>query len=254
MPMKPEDAARARVATRAAAASFVEDLGHIRDVLSKPNLERGEVRRMSAILRRFVVDGDLPMIAAPRLGGGRLKFMVPDNNAFYRAQERARVNYSFFVSGGVGLFGLECRAALAVPGEFKDFPIDPLTIDSDARVELNIDSFLSQRIICVEGRWISRKLAIKHIANYASGVHSRTPDNPEEELAARARCYLSFGINDKAVANISVNVQALGGDVIEPDFDPNHIDCVLYEVFCSASFVVNSPSVIALEAEIQANG
>lgn len=241
-----------RAATREAAASLIEDLAHIRELLTKPNLERGEVRRMSAILRRFVVDGDLPMIAAARIG--KLTFKVPDNNAFYRLQERTRHPYSFFISGGVDLFTLRSRALFAMRGEHTDLPVDPSSFDAEARVFLNVDSFLAQRIICIEGQWISRRIAIKHIANYASGVHSKTPDSAEEELVARARSYASFGINEKSSSNIHINTSALVGDFKEPEFDPNAIDCVLYEVFCSASFVVNSPSVIELEAEILANG
>ncbi len=43
-------------ATKEAAAALVEDTAHMTDVLSQDNIPRGEIRRLSAIMRRLLVD------------------------------------------------------------------------------------------------------------------------------------------------------------------------------------------------------
>lgn len=83
MTLSPERQRQMLLDTREAAAAFVEDLAHIREALQRPSPSRGEIRRLSNVLRRILVDndGDIRRIAPPRVG--KIIFDVPDNNALY---------------------------------------------------------------------------------------------------------------------------------------------------------------------------
>ena len=52
---------------------------------------------------------------------------------------------------------------------------------------VRLDGFLSQKILCLGGEWVSRGAVIKYVANVASGVHSTVPEDPEHLLIARIR-------------------------------------------------------------------
>jgi hypothetical protein len=60
--------------TRGAAMALVEDLPHIREVVNRPDPDKGELRRLSNELRRLLIDngGDLRDVAAPRIGRFKL--------------------------------------------------------------------------------------------------------------------------------------------------------------------------------------
>jgi hypothetical protein len=167
------------VATREAAAALSEDMQHIREILNRIDPDRGEVRRLSSILRRLLIDngGDLRNISAPRIG--RLMFFAPDNKPVYKADKNRP--YAFFGSGGVQAFGIHLRAAAveaaARPQQLEEF-------DPKRFIPLQMDNFLSQHVLCLQGRWITRRDAIKYMANIASGVHSGAPKTEIEQTIA----------------------------------------------------------------------
>lgn len=243
MPM-PEDQRVARItATKEAAAALLEDLQHMREVLARDEHDRGEVRRMSALLRRIVLDGDLPAVAAPRMG--RLTLTAPDNKPVYKAEKLGP--YPLFQSGGAQVFGVWMRAAMvdraASARELEGF-------DPERTVELNIDSFLSQRVVCIEGRWITRKSVIKFAANVASGVHSGSPTDDDEQAIARLRRSVSYSLKGQA-AGISFDPGALTVSDAEFSYSPDNLDPVLVELLAAALFLTTSPGVVALEAAIR---
>jgi hypothetical protein len=58
---------RARItATRDVAWHMLDDLKHMREIIAKPVPTSGEVRRISNLVRRLLIDkgGDLPRVAA----------------------------------------------------------------------------------------------------------------------------------------------------------------------------------------------
>src|SRR5664279_1875092 len=74
-----EDKKAAIRATHDAAWAMVEDLQHMRALLSKRDPAPDDVRRISVELRRILIDsgGDLRKIAPPRIG--KVKLTAPDN-------------------------------------------------------------------------------------------------------------------------------------------------------------------------------
>jgi hypothetical protein len=97
--------------TREAGAAFVEDMKHVRDVVIRQDTSRADLRRLSGVLRRLLVERDIARIASPRLG--RRNFGVPDNSAFHKITDNP---FSFFGSGGANIFGVNARALVAFNG------------------------------------------------------------------------------------------------------------------------------------------
>src|SRR5262245_44431519 len=96
MAMTPEHRAKMLADTRDSAIAFFEDLGHLRELFDEDPVPRHEIRRLSAILRRWLVERDITTIGAQRCG--RLMFCEPDNKPVYKMSEKERV--LFFISGG----------------------------------------------------------------------------------------------------------------------------------------------------------
>ena len=139
MSISPETTARLLLATREAAAAFLEDMAHIRGVLAKQKQTPGEIRLLSGILRRLTVDNDLRSIAPPRIGA--ISLIAPDNTSVYHAARKQPL--SIFVSGGIKVFDCECRAI--VGGVGKDFMLDA-DFDRKRMTTLSLDGFLSQNV------------------------------------------------------------------------------------------------------------
>src|SRR4051812_12857499 len=92
-------------ATHEAAWDMLDELNHMRETISKPVPTSGDLRRMSNLLRRLLIDngGDLRKIVPPRLER-RLQLLAPHVQSFIKAQER---DPCWFASlGASGLFGL----------------------------------------------------------------------------------------------------------------------------------------------------
>lgn len=98
------------LASRGAAAAFIEDMPHVREVLNRPDPDRGEIRRMSNILRRLLIDngGDLRGVAAPRIGRSTLQ--SPDNAPILKLARNTPI--PFFQSAGASVFGVIFRAGM----------------------------------------------------------------------------------------------------------------------------------------------
>ena len=222
-PISPEERSRLILATKEAAAAFVEDMAHIRETLAKQDQLPGQLRHLSAILRRLLVDNDLRSIAPPRIGS--LSLLAPDNNPIYHAARKQRL--SIFASGGVTVFNCEFRAL--VGGVGQDFILDP-SIDRKALVAVSQDGFLSQKVLALNDEWATRRQIIKYVANKASGVHSTTSQDTDDILLSRIRAYLKFSAHGGG-AKIGVNYDAYARPTSPPFvWSPEAIDLVLVEL------------------------
>jgi hypothetical protein len=242
--------ARLLLATREAAAAFVEDMAYIREALGKADRTTpGEIRRLSAVLRRLLIDKDLRSIAPPRIGS--LSLLVPDNEPIYRAARRQKVR--IFESGGIHVFNNEIRAI--VTGQAGNLALDP-NFDKTRTVAVSLDGFLNQRVLAHNDEWATRGQVIKYIANSGSGVHSKptkvsSPPEAFEIVLSRLRTCLKYTKEGETGIKITVNWAAYGG-ANSSDFTwaPNSIDSVLVELLCSAHFLAISPNIHSLELSI----
>ena len=132
------------------------------------------------------------------------------------------------------------------------------TLNPDRKIELRLDNFLSQRILCYRGLWASRRAIIKHIANVGSGVHSSAPQTQEDTIIERMRgsCWYT-------VADGKVQVYVLpefGSDSAQITYSPNSdlpasftassLDPGLVEMLGTAQLLATSPDVVAMERVI----
>jgi hypothetical protein len=172
--MTPETRQQLLAATRTAAQAFAEDLTYFRDLLlNHMDITAAEIRRLSGEMRRILIDngGDLEKIASPRVG--RIRLHEPDNQLYY--VEDRKQPCAFFLSGGCAVLGVFFRAVTlneVTPGLVKT---PSMRQDADRTCEVRQDGFLSQKVICLNGQWATRRNVIKYVANVAHGVHTGSP-------------------------------------------------------------------------------
>jgi len=253
--------ARLLAETAPAAKALAEDLTHVREVLGRRATSKAEIRRLSAVIRRLLVDGDLMDVATPRLG--KLLVTAPDLNGWYENEKYAKV--LFFAAGGVSVFGAELHALAFLNAGQDQHKIERLRSAMSARseaagriVQMRLHNFLAQRVLCVNGHWVSRRVAIKHIANYGSGVHSKAPDNHDDKVCEYLRKCCTYHVEGEGV---KVHVMPhFGSDSapilfkVDPPWSANFptdvLDPVLLEVLAAGAFITASPEVQKLEAMI----
>jgi hypothetical protein len=242
MAISPENKARLLSATKEAAAAFVEDMAHIRELLAKNDWPSREIRHLSAVLRRLLVENDIRSIAPPRID--RMHFNAPDNNEFYHATKK---HFLFmFVSGGPPLFGYDCRALAMFKGK-KPHP-DLTELDKTLTISLPLDGFLNQKVIAFDNKWISRRQVIKYVANTASGVHSQTIQTDDERSITRMRRYMKVeALHGGLKLSLDDSIYDIGNYIPTFKWSSNTIDFVLYELISIAHFLVTSPDALELE-------
>jgi hypothetical protein len=251
-----------RKITLGAATAFVEDIEHIREVSRKLESSRGEIRRLSAVVRRLLIDGDLSVIAAPRIGKFTLR--APNRKDFYAIEKRARI--LFFASGGAPFYGVTFQGILlANAGPAKGNPEDQARqtlghlAPTSSQIDLKLANFLSQRVLCYMGNWVSRKEAIKYIANVYSGVHSRGPSDLSEENIAKLFDACTYSAVDgklkvhvlKELGADSAPIEYSAATPIPMTFPTDVLNPVLLEVLAAAMMVATSPDVLGLEKVIR---
>lgn len=244
-----EQIAKLKADTLYACGPFLEDMAYLRKLLPAEQHSPADIRRLSGILRRLLVERAIPIIAAPRVG--RIRIPEPDNKPIYRAAEREELE--FFLSGGATLYGATFRA-LAVwsinPARLR--PLVPIEgqIDPGAVVQVPADNFLNQKVLCLQRQWASRRDAIKYIANVASGVHAGEPDSDAERLVRRIRRCVTILPERKdgnISANIQVNMDAVAGADPPVVYNEHAFDPVLVEVLTAAHLLCESSDVKGLE-------
>lgn len=233
-----------RAETREAAAAFLEDLEYSREILAGTKHSPSQIRRLSAILRRLLVEQDLARVAAPRIG--RLLLATPDNEPIYHAEKNQP--YGFFSSGGAQVFGLRIRAMR----DERHVPIRKIeNFDGERVLYLGLDKFLAQRVLCLNGLWISRHATVKYVANVASGVHSGAAASREDAAMAHIRRCVRL-LRDGEDIRIWVDGAKLAVPIpTDFSYSPTSIDAVLFEVMSAAQFMIISPTVLELEKKVR---
>src|SRR5271169_4803361 len=99
-PLSQERRAALIGSSRKAAAALLDDIAYLREVIEKPT-DAAEVRRLSSVLRRLVIECDIQIVAAPRVG--KIMIPTPDNDRFYKLAKNHPLR--IFASGGTKIFG-----------------------------------------------------------------------------------------------------------------------------------------------------
>ena len=231
-------------ATKSAAAAFVSDIAYLRslsyDQFNTPDV----IRRSSAIVRRLLVEGDVRDIAAPRIG--RFLIMAMDLKNIWKAEGRRP--YKFFMAGGAHAFGVLIWCLHLEEQPARD--ISSLT-DYENKIPLNTDSFLNQRVICLNGSWANRRQIIKYVANVAHGVHSGIPEAAEDLLLARVRRSFDMSyINGKPQMNFDASAFIHSDQPFR--YAPDVLDVTLLELLSIINQLTSSPDCEELERIVEA--
>jgi len=237
-------------ATRELALALLEDIRHLRGVVTRPIPHQDELRRASATLRRLLIEGDLSKVAAPRIGKVVLRQF--SNEMFYRTH--AVRGYAFFANCGVDIGGVVFRG---ISVEQRELNADQVRIDytkqnavsPDTLEDVRLDNFLSQQIMHFNGVWISRRAVIKYVANVASGVHSGSNTDNMDIALSRIRQTVLYRVLPNP--GIEVNTEALGAYLLDEfTFSIFHLDPVLAEIHATIKLLVETPSICELEQAV----
>jgi hypothetical protein len=134
------------------------------------------------------------------------------------------------------------------------------TVDPGRTIALPTDNFLSQKVLCLQGKWATRRDGIKYMANVASGIHSGRRKTDVEHLLNRIRHAANYaavplpagiGAPGEMAASFQFNAQALNDDADLPfSYDPKNIDPVLVEMLATGHFLAISPDILTLETNV----
>lgn len=243
MRLSEEKRAQLLESTRNAATVLVEDIGYLRAIVNKDFQCPIELRRVSHIVRRLLNDRSLSSIAAPRIG--KIWLQAPDNNPIYRADRNDP--FPFFLSGGASIFGVYIRWAMTERGK------EPRRLegaDPSATIDLSFNGFCGQRVLCLNGNWVSRIAVVKYVANKCSAVHSQAPFTEIDRTLSQMRSAVSISLSN-GLTQLAFNPDAIENTNPEFEYSTGRIDTVLIELLCAMHFLVHSPEVIRLEKVIR---
>lgn len=233
-------------ATKEAAVAFLQDMEHIREIANKGAPNSAELRRVSGTLRRLLVDhgGDIRKLAPPRVGPISLRTL--DNSEYYTLSHK--FPYALFISGKLGP-PFDCR------GITQHRPHQPAfkhpAVKENIFIDVSLDGFLSNKILCINTSWLTRRDTIKYIANTACGVHSGRHQDKQDIDFLRLRGCASFSVEGNGMSHTRINLEA--HLLAQPDFvfKPNEVDPVLNELYITCYLLTISPDISKLEEAIK---
>jgi hypothetical protein len=242
MSLSPQHRAKLLASTREQATALFDDLHYLRDIAASRIQSAPEIRRASSVLRRLLVERDIASVAAPRIG--RFMFSMPDNRIFYKAANE--VSFTFFASGDTEVFGVKFRHAI-VDLNYPQAGRRHLGMVIPQRMRTRLDGFMSQRVLCLNGQWVTRADVIKHVANVASGVHSGIATTLADETISRIRRSVWYTKSRDSV-KITCDMAALELRS-EPLFtySPERIDPALLELLATITQILASEDTERLE-------
>jgi hypothetical protein len=243
-------------ATHGAAWDMIDDMNHMRETVVKPQPTSGDLRRMSSLLRRLLIDsgGDIRKISPPRLGR-RLHLTAPDVHPFLKDHEREPCDFASLETRGI--FGLNAES-LTIGTKTKPAPPETWTLEGlrgdqpETLISLRLDGFLSQPVLYYDRQWISRAEVIKFVANVAGGVHSGDPKEPDHIVLQKIRQIGGFWLKDGQPA-LRVHRRPFVPDAPKAlDVNRYGVDFVLLQLMAAARYLTISPDIIELEQIIRA--
>jgi hypothetical protein len=225
-------------ATYEAALVLMDDLEFLRETFRKTDPTTGDVRRISVILRRLLLDNHLQIVAGPRVG--RIRIPIPDD------AERLQTADGDFVTMGVApMFDAhvfrEYRVFFDKTGNFiqiaSDEPIDGKLV--------TIDGLMADRVMRLSGEYATRGDILKFICYHAYGAHFVGKPIPSLNLLKAARYPMVWSRDDDGMLRLSI------GNV-NRDPPRHRMDLVHAHAFSTGYLLTNAPDVLALETVIHA--
>lgn len=227
-----------RDATYHVAKALADDIQHIRELLEHPHPTPGDIRRLSGWLRRILVEGDLNKAAAPRVG--RIHIDAPNLRPYWNFQ------WEILLINAADVFGITTSTVMYAKPHLPEIPEPPLPV-----VKLNLESFLSQRVICVRGVWATRRDAIKFVANKGQGVHTTDIHASVDKMLMKLRHIIVTHV-DGEKTNTTFNLYPTENPEGPFKAGKHDLDGVQMNLVATARALVDSDEVRTLEQTIDA--
>jgi len=131
--------------------------------------------------------------------------------------------------------------------------------DLGEKTALRVAAFAQQKVLCVQGQWVTRAEIIKYVANVAHGVHSGQAREKSDFILQKVRSGLTIhtepmGPNGELGAALNYNTESTSDGDVPIEFRPNVVDLALLFLISTAKLLTASPDIIALEKEIERAG
>jgi hypothetical protein len=122
----------------------------------------------------------------------------------------------------------------------------------DAVVERKLDSFLDQPVFFFDKVFVTRRSVVLYVANKPAGTHFDTDRKSEFAILDRVRSAVSMRVTDGA-AGFGFNLEALVTENVNFVPTAEGIDPVFIELAAAVRYLTESPSVLALNAQIKSD-
>jgi hypothetical protein len=241
-----KDRDRLKKSTHAAGIALAEDISYFRKVLDMPDPNSGELRRLTGSLRRLLIDRDIASIASPRIG--RIFFEVNDTSKAVAGLQEGQDG--FYVNGGAPTyFGMNAKHFVMARSEVAK-NINEEDLGKIIRVDL--DGFLSQKILFFQGVWLPRRSVIRYIAYIGSGVHSGKPETKKDkEYAPTIESLRKTFVYTKETIMVDSGPLFKGLPTNGFKFGSDAVDVALMELLATLQLITTSSDVIRLEEIIR---
>lgn len=166
------------------------DLLTLRPLVIKRNspVLEGEIRAASAILRRWLHEGQLGRLAN---GLGVLTTLPTLRNDLIVAQLGELNDIDYYLAGGIAFNG---RLVQSIYSSNLPYGGAPRLDVQSARPEwVKPDAFLAQPCLFFERHWFSRRAVLLFTANKLGGVHFDLRRDEDQARLGRAATYMTFG-------------------------------------------------------------
>ena len=227
--------------TRAAAQNVLDDLDFFREVFLKNAPTKRDIRQISAHLRKLLADGQLRIVAAPRCG--RLNLVLPDNAPLFEANQTD----DLLAVGFSNMFTMQVPAINCYTiADLQDPKPHLILLDGIKPTKsLNIEQFLSETVVRLRGLKVSYGDILKFICYHDFGVHFSGKWDERFKAIDEFRHVLSIGLQGEALRIVL-------GDMASTEKPGLLLDYAQATLLSVAVYLINSPEIIALEAQIRA--
>jgi hypothetical protein len=235
-------------------------LTNIRRFSDLPFPTFADVQLIAASLRLLLIYDELAKVANSR----RCKLLFEVNDAKQKQALATQGKVSFYMLGAPGL--IAPKGAAPLPAAFGDFAVYTISErevnalpDDNKRAMLPAAPFLKQSCLFQAGLFVTRQEIISYFANKHGGVHYDTEAGggvSAEKLnlieGLRSHIRLKLGGHEWTMRIPAPARLAQPLPVPEKQFEytPDELDVVGAEFLGTARAVVQSPSVLELEASI----
>ena len=250
MALTEEERTSMRAITFDAATALRDDIEFMREVLAKTKPNRSDVRRLSVLLRRLLLEGELAEVASPRIGSVRID--IVDLNPLRSFVEESQLKYAILSLPKI--FNVEMRAMGGPIPSWASGELVKLQEQADSMpLKARVSRFMNEQVAYFDSKWISRSDFLKYVAYKMGGVHFKGDDRRNFDLIKKCKYFVVLapsqfpGID----ADIRINTPGVPRTPTAKHSDRQGIELPLLQLFSVARYLVDSEDVTRLLALIE---